>query len=223
MMELFPNSLTENQCIVMAEIYKNPYANTKNIIKATGISGSASYSAFKKMMPKRKTHTRFSLFYDLGYINIPTFEDLHKSYNYSIPEIYQGILKQFSNQPDIPNEEIGRKEHLTLSTINGYIWKMYPWFGFYAKKAPNQLTRLEFYEYMGWFDVNQLKQDAEDQYATHKKILDGTNQKTERSYGEKSYDRYQSAYGARYDNCSPIKKNTTLFQNKRYNQSIGKI
>lgn len=179
-MELFPNCLTENQCIVMAEIYKNPYANTRNIINTTGISGSASYSAFKKMMPTRKTHTRFSLFYDLGYINIPPFEQLYEAYDYKIPRKYHGILKQLNKQPDISNEEISKREHLTISTINDYIWKMYPWFKFYARKSSNQLTRLEFYEYMGWFDIDRLEKDLKGTpYGSqHYTLLVAPNKKT---------------------------------------------
>jgi DNA-binding MarR family transcriptional regulator len=165
-MPLFKTQLTDNQNLALYYIYTNPYATLSELYAMSGVTEyrlRVAINTSAKLASSR--NTRLHLFNVAGYINVPHPDVL----GIPMKAAHRRILATLSQHPDVTNPELARLANYSTENIRLQLRNMrmltsdiYGTTSAVGRSA--DITKLLWYEHMGWFAREQMAQDAETQY-----------------------------------------------------------
>ena len=165
-MSLFKTQLTDNQNLALYYIYTNPYATLSELYAMSGVTEyrlRVAINTSAKLASSR--NTRLHLFNVAGYINVPHPDVL----GIPMKAAHRRILATLSQHPDVTNPELARLANYSTENIRLQLRNMrmltsdiYGTTSSVGRSA--DITKLLWYEHMGWFAREKMAQDAETQY-----------------------------------------------------------
>ena len=165
-MSLFKHELTDNQNRALYYIYTNPYATLSELYAMSGVTEyrlRVAINTSAKLATSR--NTRLHLFNVAGYINVPHPDVL----GIPMKQSHRRILMALSQHPDVTNPELARIANYSTENVRLQLRNMrmltsdvYGTTSAIGRSA--DITKLQWYEHMGWFAREQMAQDAETQY-----------------------------------------------------------
>lgn len=159
MPELFHNKyskkLSPQEHTVLAMFYLHPTSTLEAVSKLGGTSYTTLSKAINKI--KNRKGTAYYLFFELGYLEVPSLDAIENP-----PEhpVQQTILKTWRTDPFIGAQRLAFNTNYSVISIHFLTSLIYKHFG-YANSSQHMLgIRLEFFEFMGWFDTARLRNDC---------------------------------------------------------------
>lgn len=158
---LFPEHLSNTKHGFLYELYMNPFENNETLCQRANVSYSVAWDAVHRLFDVGTRRNKVGLFYSLGYIHIYV---TGISCSPAVPKRLLNIVKVWRSKPYATNQYVADALGVSKKTINNRTVELYRFNGYTPPSNNPDVARLGFFWYIGWFDVQQLKQDAEDQY-----------------------------------------------------------
>lgn len=165
-MSLFKQELDESQNLALYYLYTQPFVTLAELYRLARVTEYKLRVAINMSAKLTNTrNTRIHLFNVAGYINVPHPDTLKipmkRSQHY--------MLSALSRHPDVTNAELARitsysTENVRLQLRNLRILTSDVYGASSARGRSTDVTKLLWYEHMGWFAREQMAQDAETQY-----------------------------------------------------------
>lgn len=167
MPELFNPLYGDDRNRVIYTLHTHPYARLSDLYEMAGVQENF-FRDTMNIYARNRNHdmrnTRLYAFVKYGYINIPHPDTLDLPLR---SNLYNMMLAVHEN-PSASNADLARLTLYSHSLVRLRLRELRKYTGF---KRPNIkgtssfTTRLKWYEYMGWFDADEMADDVERQYA----------------------------------------------------------